>query len=98
MSYPKKHPTLKTIEILRQRLDNHGYVSQATRTHAASKNATNLRDSLILAGTANIAQRQHAFQGINQSPTGNFTTTHSKTSIPQTEEDLNTLLSSEERN
>ncbi|KAI1722703.1 protein tyrosine kinase domain-containing protein [Ditylenchus destructor] len=64
----------KAIEKLRQRIDNHGYVSQAARAISSAKSATQLRDKFVLARSANIAQRQNAFNCVNQRPTGNFTT------------------------
>ena len=70
----KPNNTRKTIETLRQRLDNHGYVSQAARAVTAAKNATKLRDSYVLARSANIAQRQSAFKENEVCVPGNFTT------------------------
>lgn len=57
-----KLATVNTVESLRQRLDKHGYVSQAARAINAAKNASQLRDSFVLARTANLAQRQTALQ------------------------------------
>ncbi|CEF66827.1 Serine/threonine-protein kinase TNNI3K [Strongyloides ratti] len=52
----------KTIEALRQRLDSHGYVSQAAKAISAAKNASALRDSFILARGDSVAKRQSNFE------------------------------------
>ncbi|KAL3111592.1 hypothetical protein niasHT_019939 [Heterodera trifolii] len=50
-----------TLEKLKQRVDQNGYVSQSARAIAAAKGATQLRDSFVLARrAANVAQRQTA--------------------------------------
>ncbi|KAI6241706.1 Serine/threonine-protein kinase TNNI3K [Aphelenchoides fujianensis] len=67
------------IQKLRQRLDTNGYVhvSQAARSVAASKNATSLRDSFVLARSANVSQRQSALfkEANDQTNLGCFSTT-----------------------
>uniref|UniRef100_A0A7E4UPQ6 Protein kinase domain-containing protein n=1 Tax=Panagrellus redivivus TaxID=6233 RepID=A0A7E4UPQ6_PANRE len=55
-------PKRQTIDNLRTRLDNHGYVSHAARSINAVKSAVQLRDSLILARSSNVAARQSVFK------------------------------------
>lgn len=72
-----------TVEKLRQRLDQNGYVaqSQAARAFQAAKSAAQLRDSIVLARNGSIAQRQHAFTVPDQQPTGNFTSHKTANSV-----------------
>lgn len=58
---------------MKNRLDNHGYVSHTARTINATKNAVQLRDSFILARSVNVAQRQSIFKEPDQQIPGNFT-------------------------
>uniref|UniRef100_A0A915EIG8 Protein kinase domain-containing protein n=1 Tax=Ditylenchus dipsaci TaxID=166011 RepID=A0A915EIG8_9BILA len=85
----------KTIERLRQSINNHGYVSQgvsqATRAITAAKNASQMRDNLVLGRSANIVQRQNAFKGANQSATGNFTTLKASTPGSIVSSELNVI-------
>uniref|UniRef100_A0A183CK55 ANK_REP_REGION domain-containing protein n=1 Tax=Globodera pallida TaxID=36090 RepID=A0A183CK55_GLOPA len=54
-------PPSSALEKLKQRVDQHGYVSQSARAIAAAKGATQLRDSFAMARrAANVAQRQSA--------------------------------------
>nr|CAD2194170.1 unnamed protein product [Meloidogyne enterolobii] len=48
------------IDKLSQRVDQNGYVSQAARAILSAKDATQLRDSIVIARSANVAQRQNA--------------------------------------
>jgi hypothetical protein len=48
------------IDRLSQHVDQNGYVSQAARAILSAKDATKLRDSIVIARSANVAQRQNA--------------------------------------
>uniref|UniRef100_A0A914Z6K9 Protein kinase domain-containing protein n=1 Tax=Panagrolaimus superbus TaxID=310955 RepID=A0A914Z6K9_9BILA len=63
----------KTIDTLRNQLDNHGYVSHGARAINAAKTATQHRDSFILARSAKISERQSVFKENDQSIPCNFT-------------------------
>uniref|UniRef100_A0A0N4ZEU3 Protein kinase domain-containing protein n=1 Tax=Parastrongyloides trichosuri TaxID=131310 RepID=A0A0N4ZEU3_PARTI len=61
INYDNNSPSSKAIEALRQRLDSHGYVSQAAKAISAAKNASALRDRFILARGDSVAKRQTNF-------------------------------------
>jgi len=76
--------TGKTIDNLKNRLDNHGYVSHSARTINAAKSAIQLRDNLVIARSVNVAQRQSAFKEPDQQPPGNFTNIVLPPIVPRT--------------
>uniref|UniRef100_A0AC34FGJ0 Protein kinase domain-containing protein n=1 Tax=Panagrolaimus sp. ES5 TaxID=591445 RepID=A0AC34FGJ0_9BILA len=69
----RNNRTHKTIDTLRNQLDNHGYVSHGARAINAAKTATQHRDSFILARSAKISERQSVFKENDQSIPCNFT-------------------------
>lgn len=75
-SPPRENGPLKNgnIEKLSQRVDHNGYVSQAKRAVINAKEATQLRDSIVLARSVTVAQRQNAFKKVDQSRSMSFTT------------------------
>ena len=62
----RRSAAVSNVHRLQQQLDANGYVSQAARSLAAAKSAATLRDSVVLARTANISQRQCAFRDDSQ--------------------------------
>lgn len=69
---PRSIQSNSAVEKLRKQIDTNGYVMHNSRPIPTTVKSLSLHDTLALNRSANIAQRQIAFRGHDEKPTGNF--------------------------